>query len=330
MILTEEKLISKIMDFVCYEKNYFYVLAKVYNVGDFELFYMDRWIDWEFKENGSEPILTTNNAFKQNLIKRNILVAHTAKFNDIYSELINETSLGNKINMVVEMDHIDGTRYYTNTLIEKVTSTKVLYTKINENMQKINVGMSREDFVERLPKELELEYEVIRYDEDLHRQLNISDSELCNKILKEWMDFSIVDEQLYMRGQLVKYNIYAFESMINYLQNEKDNILKNINHEKNIQNRLGKQIENKILPLIVLYEYFIEKQMVKDNNISVTLRKSINQLKVMLGLIVELSDENYYEHYVATFKNIAQQIQDLQAGIYNVILDLLTTNNKGV
>ncbi|MGR5984252.1 hypothetical protein ACUC2M_01765 [Bacillus cytotoxicus] len=74
----------------------------------------------------------------------------------------------------------------------------------------------------------------------------------------------------------------------------------------------------------------LKKQMVKDNNISVTLRKSINQLKVMLGLIVELSDENYYEHYVATFKNIAQQIQDLQAGIYNVILDLLTTNNKGV
>ncbi|MEH7624680.1 hypothetical protein V7426_31610, partial [Bacillus thuringiensis] len=60
MILTEEKLVSKIMDFVCYEKNYFYVLAKVYNVGDFELFYMDRWIDWEFKENGSEPILTKN------------------------------------------------------------------------------------------------------------------------------------------------------------------------------------------------------------------------------------------------------------------------------
>ncbi|MGT8957036.1 hypothetical protein [Bacillus cereus] len=330
MILTEEKLVSKIMDFVCYEKNYFYVLAKVYNVGDFELFYMDRWIDWKFKENGSEPILTKNNAFKQNLVKRNILVAHTAKFNNIYSELINETSLGNKINMVVEMDHIDGTRYYTNTLIEKVTSTSVFYTKINENMQKINVEMSKEDFIERLPKELELEYEVIRYDADLHRQLNTSDSELRGNILREWMDFSVLDEQLYMRGQLVKHNINAFESMINYLQNNKEYILNNINHEKTIQNRLGKQIENKILPLIVLYEYFIEKQMVKDNNIPITLRKSINQLKVMLGLIVEISDENYYEHYVATFKNIAQQIQDLQAGIYNVILHLLNTNNKGV
>ncbi len=245
---------------------------------------MDRWIDWEFKENGSEPILTKNNAFKQNLVKKNILVAHTAKFNNIYSELINETSLGNKINMVVEMDHIDGTRYYTNTLIEKVTSTDVFTQKINENMQKINVEMSKEDFIERLPKELELEYEVIRYDADLHRQLNTSDSELRENILKEWMDFSVVDEQLYMRGQLVKHNINAFESMINYLQNNKEYILKNINHEKTIQNRLGKQIENKILPLIVLYEYFIEKQMVEDNNIPITLRKSINQLKSNAGI----------------------------------------------
>ncbi len=42
MILTEEKLVSKIMDFVCYEKNYFYVLAKVYNVGILNYFI---WID---------------------------------------------------------------------------------------------------------------------------------------------------------------------------------------------------------------------------------------------------------------------------------------------
>lgn len=337
--LSQEEL-AFALGYVCYERNYIYLFKKQYGLEKFPLFYIDRFLGWEYSDS-VEPLVPLSNGFLE-LLSKHVKESGETPLNEFEGKLEELFSLGHKVSIPMTVEHVDGTSYVTSVLLDGFDDKGIIYfTKTNETWNKICSPMDLNEFKGRLnPIDGMIQFEIIKYSEKISSLAKLSDRELANEIFSNLYGISNESDKFYQHnGTELKTTISGLTEYVESLSKDRAQILDKNGVPKHFQFRMHKHIDNKIRPLINFIHYVLnseELSCLMKNSLredATFLNKEIeihlNNVFKWASLIVSTRKDDYLDSYVDEIKSLERVMTSYLTMFRRVVVSIMETNSNG-
>lgn len=311
---------SQSLPFVCYDRSMFHYFQRINKFNLFKTLFIDRYLGFQYSD-GNEPLLPyIYNGFDK--LKVNYGVDIESTINELPKILKERISNGYMAYAMLKTVHKDGSFYNTNTLIEDIKGDIVYITKTNETMRKVFTPITINELLNRFPltEEGKVSVSFIKANQFFERHRNLKIENVLKDILRGEYQYEIKDGNLYKDKKVMTPNRDAFQKLIEYFENEEDQILE-VGIDKKNQLRMYKHIANKIDPILNCWEMIIEfddEDIIRESITNV--RNDLKSLFKWFSLLNSKLNKVFYKNYIDSLIKLSEDYSVFQNSVHSYVL----------
>ena len=323
---------EKSLDYVCYERNYFYLLEVKNKIKIYPLFYLDRFWGWDYSD-GIEGILPAENGLEKYMESNALNV-----YEIIPEQFVEKIELairgGQYVAVTMRMEHRDGTSYNTSVLIENIDDHNLYFTKTNETWNKIKAPIPIDEAMDRMMvSEGFVTLKTISIDDSFKKFREMNDLDAYKYICCDLYGTTFNGGQLCSVNRTKEVTLLGLEKFIQELKGVKSEIQNKKKVSKFLQFRLNKHVQNKIMPIVNCNKYILESEALSEL-LSNELKRSVesdhqkivaelNQLSKYFGLMVLKPEERFFCMYEKQIKELREVLSGYLQRSYEIQRQIL-------
>lgn len=262
--------------YVCDERVIYYLFKMGYSFDKYCLLYVDRFLGWHYGES-EEPIIPTCNQLAH-FLQDNIYENVSVKKEDIEQQIRCFFEKGYKLIVPMWIEHFsDGTLYITPVVLEGMDDNGyVYYTKHTQVDRSCCHPLKLDEFIAKLPLNEEgfLELSIVKTCNVLHDISKMNTIEAYQFIFRDLYGYKMENGKILKNNKVLEFDLSGFVQFIESLQKEPQKILTGSGIPKHQQFRLYVHINNKIRPIQNILNLVLNDQQV-DNKLSKQLKNKI-------------------------------------------------------
>ncbi|MEU0602888.1 hypothetical protein ABZ484_32390 [Streptomyces sp. NPDC006393] len=321
---------TRAIEYVCYERNFFYIYSTFHAFESFPLVHLDRFIGWRH-DLGVEPLLPVSNGFAD-LLDAHVRDSSSTTPENLWDSLHDLFGQGHKVSVNMWVTHTDGTPYVTSVLLEGMDEAKTVYfTKVNETLNRTCSPLSFADFTEKIAPDDDgtIGLTVIK-DSDVIRDLaGRAPLDAFRHLFHDLYGYGFQDGRLVKDGRPVALDLSGFDELIAHLEQAEPEVIVDGAVPKQQQFRLNKHIHNRFVPIQYYLRYVLdtpELAALVSPDLAERVREQTAEMERALGtvlkfasLLVQRPQSAIYGMYVDAIRHL----RAVQPAYQQVNLDVL-------
>jgi hypothetical protein len=329
---------QKALSYVCYERIFYYISKEYYQFDRFPLLFLDRFIGWRYSP-GPEPVLPVYNGFEEMLARR-VKQEKNIPRKDFSRELRQIFADGHMVSLYIWATHTDSTRFATAALLEGMKDAGeqaeaiVYFTRIHQTYNKLRLPMPFSELESQLYTEDDGSAPLViimgaAVFEEI-QAMNLLDS--YRYIFADLFGYRMESGSLLKDGKQVELDLSGFTEFRADLDLSLPKILGEGKVSKYHQNRMHKQIYNKIYPTQQHLSFILERPELMGflprglaADIGAMKERIDSQLNEMLkftSLFVQLPRADFFEKYLNALERFISLLPAYQ-GLNLEVLQLI-------
>jgi hypothetical protein len=321
---------NRAINYVCYERNFFYIFSNFYQLEQFPLFHLDRFLGWTYGE-GNEPLLPAYNGFGD-LLDTHIRQESETNMENLWQSLHDIFSAGHRVSMNMWVKHTDGTPYVTSVLFEGMDENKTVYfTKVNETLNHTCSPMSFDELQEKLSVDDDgtIGLVIIRDADVINKLAAMNVLDAYRYLFADVYGFSFENGELRKHGEPTPYVMSGFDRLLDFLDVSMNEVITENGVPKNHQFRLNKHIHNRFQPIQYYFEYVTQHPelapLLSDElkeQVQAAMTKMDATMKNVLkfaSFLVQKPEPQIYQLYVKAIRGLYDLQPEYQQANLNIL-----------
>ncbi|MEU6440286.1 hypothetical protein [Streptomyces sp. NPDC047046] len=321
---------TKAIEYVCYERNFFYIYSTFYDFQSFPLVHLDRFIGWRH-DAGVEPLLPVSNGFAD-LLDAQVRDSSSTAPEHLWDSLYGLFDQGHKVSVNMWVTHTDGTPYVTSVLLEGMDDDKTVYfTKVNETLNRTCSPLTFAELTEKIAPDDDgtIGLTVIKDSEVVRSLAALPPLDAFRRLFHDLYGYDFADGRLVRAGQPVALDLTGFDELIAHLEQAESEVIVDGAVPKQQQFRLNKHIHNRFVPIQYYLGYVLatpelsalvsEELADRGRERMTEMEQALNTVLKFASLLVQRPQSAIYGMYVDAIK----QLRAVQPAYQQVNLDVL-------
>lgn len=321
---------SRAIEYVCYERNFFYIYSNFYAFISFPLLYMDRFIGWRY-DSGVEPLLPVSNGFAD-LIDAHVRDSSTTRPDLFEGSLRSLFMHGHKVSVNMWVTHSDGTPYVTSVLLEGMDEDNIVYfTKVNETLNRTCSPLSFAELIEKVAPDEDgsIGLTIIKDSAVVRELARKAPLDAFRAVFHGLYALDVDAEGITRHGCRVRLDLSGFDELITHLEKSESDVIVDGAVPKQQQFRLNKHIHNRFVPIQYYLGYVLETPQLSTllpdrlnervRSVMSEMDRALEGILKFASLLVQRPASSSFRLYVEAIRNL----RDVQPAYQSTNLDVL-------
>lgn len=302
-------LYERAIEYVCYERNFYYIYTGSYGLETFPLVHLDRFLGWRHAL-GAEPLYPLHNGLAD-LLDTYVRDSGSTPVPDFRTALHDLFSQGHKVSVNMWVTHTDGTPYVTSVLLEGMDESGTVYfTKVNETLNRTCSPLTFAQLMEKVAPDEDgtIGLTVIKHSDVIQRLAGLAPAAAFDYLFHDLYGYRFVDGQLTRHGTPVAADQNGFDELLAHLDSHEDDVLVDGAVPKQQQFRLNKHVRNRFAPIQFYLDYVLTTPdlaaSLSDELVARTraemsgVDRALNDVQKFASLLVQRPESRIYRMYV--------------------------------